>query len=66
MPSREEGFVLRRAQVFDASPARLFEMVTDPSEIARWWGPHDFTTSEIDLDPRIGGLLSLRWLGLPG
>ena len=30
-------------------------MLTEPAELARWWGPHGFTTTEIELDLRVGG-----------
>jgi uncharacterized protein YndB with AHSA1/START domain len=35
--------------------ARVFEMLTDPTELARWWGPLGFTTPEVHSDLRVGG-----------
>lgn len=49
------GYVLELRGVLDAGRPRVFELLTDPQEIARWWGPHGFTTPEIALDLRIGG-----------
>ncbi len=34
----------------------IFRMLTDPAELARWWGPHGFTTPEVDVDLRVGGV----------
>ena len=36
-------------------PERIFELLTDPRELAKWWGPHGFTTPGIQLDLRVGG-----------
>lgn len=30
-------------------------MLTDPRELARWWGPNGFTMPEAELDLRVGG-----------
>jgi uncharacterized protein YndB with AHSA1/START domain len=29
--------------------------LTDPDELARWWGPHGFTCPSVDFDARVGG-----------
>jgi hypothetical protein len=34
---------------------RIFSALTESAELARWWGPHGYTTPEIDLDLRVGG-----------
>jgi uncharacterized protein YndB with AHSA1/START domain len=56
-------FVLEQARVFEAPPERLFGMLTGPTELARWWGPHGFATPEIQIDLRLGG--SLRFTMQP-
>jgi len=33
----------------------VFRACIEPAELARWWGPHGFTTPEVDLDLRVGG-----------
>jgi uncharacterized protein YndB with AHSA1/START domain len=30
-------------------------MLIEPSELAKWWGPHGFTTPQIELDLSVGG-----------
>jgi uncharacterized protein YndB with AHSA1/START domain len=39
----------------NASPERIFQALTDPAELVKWWGPSGFTTPEISFDPRVGG-----------
>jgi uncharacterized protein YndB with AHSA1/START domain len=46
-------FVIRRE--FAAPRALVWRAWTDPSVIARWWGPDGFTTPAVDLDLRPGG-----------
>ena len=48
--------VLRLTRVLGAPRERIFRMLTEPAELARWWGPHGFTTPEIELDLRVGGV----------
>jgi uncharacterized protein YndB with AHSA1/START domain len=49
--------VLRMERVIAATPERLFELWTDPEELAKWWGPEGFTTPTYSMDVRPGG----RW-----
>ena len=35
--------------------ARVFEALTKPDELGKWWGPHGFASPGIDFDPRVGG-----------
>jgi uncharacterized protein YndB with AHSA1/START domain len=42
-----------------APPARVFQAVTDPTQIPRWWGHHDhYRIEECEADLRVGG----KWL----
>jgi uncharacterized protein YndB with AHSA1/START domain len=47
------------SRTFDASPEKVFAAWTEPAEIARWYGPHQFDTpaDRITVDLRTGG----RW-----
>ena len=49
------SFELRLSRLLPAPPARVFAALTRPEDVARWWGPHLFTTPEIELDLRVGG-----------
>lgn len=53
--TEKERFLLAQERVFDAPIGRVFEVLTEPPELAKWWGPHGFTTPEIHLDLRVGG-----------
>jgi len=55
MNTPAEGLVLELQWVVDSPRERIFSALTDPAELARWWGPHGFTLAEIDLDLRVGG-----------
>lgn len=55
MTDQTERLTLGQERVFDAPPERVFEVLTEPTELAKWWGPHGFTTPEIHLDLRVGG-----------
>ena len=46
---------LHMQHVLPAPRPRVFELFTEPGELARWWGPHGFTVPSIDLDLRPGG-----------
>lgn len=49
------SLVLEHTRVFDGPTEQVFRSFTDPTELAKWWGPHGFTTPEIQIDPRVGG-----------
>ena len=42
-------------RVLPAPRARVFAACTEPDELAKWWGPHGFTSPSIELDVRVGG-----------
>jgi uncharacterized protein YndB with AHSA1/START domain len=48
-------FVLEQARVFEAPVERVFELLTDPTELTKWWGPHGFSTPKVQIDLRVGG-----------
>lgn len=55
MDPRPGGLTLEIEAALAESPEQVFRCLTDPELLARWWGPHGFTTPEIDLDLRVGG-----------
>jgi uncharacterized protein YndB with AHSA1/START domain len=56
-------FVLEQATVLEASTEQVFGMLTEPTKLAQWWGPHGYTTPDIQVDLRVGG--SLRFTMQP-
>ena len=55
MATRPDGLTLELDRILPAAPSRVFELFTNPSELARWWGPEGFSTPSLDYDPRVGG-----------
>jgi uncharacterized protein YndB with AHSA1/START domain len=50
-----DSWVLDVTCTLPAPPERVFRLLTNPSELSRWWGPHGFSTPETDVDLRVGG-----------
>jgi uncharacterized protein YndB with AHSA1/START domain len=55
MDEPARGLVLELTRVLPVSRERIFGALTEPADLAKWWGPQGFTTPEIDLDLRVGG-----------
>lgn len=49
------GFTLQLRTTLAAPPARVFELLSDRDQIRRWFGPHGYTATHVDLDLRVGG-----------
>lgn len=49
------GRVLEMTCVLNAPGEQIFRSLTEPAKLARWWGPHGFTTPEIELNLTVGG-----------
>ncbi|MGW0614622.1 SRPBCC family protein [Streptomyces sp. NPDC002788] len=43
-----------RCELEDLCPV-VFRKLTDPRELARWWGPDGFSTPSVEIDLRPGG-----------
>lgn len=50
-----EGLVLRLRRVLPFPPAVVFRALTDPEQLASWWGPTGFTVPDVEFEPRVGG-----------
>lgn len=48
-----KDFVITR--IFDATRELVWKAWTDPKQVAKWWGPHEFTTPVCKIDFRVGG-----------
>lgn len=55
MATPSEGLILELNRVLPAARPLVFEVFTDPNELARWWGPEGFSTPSLEFDPRVGG-----------
>jgi uncharacterized protein YndB with AHSA1/START domain len=55
MDAQPGRWVLGLERVLNAQSEQIFRALTEPRELAKWWGPHGFTTPEIELDLTVGG-----------
>ena len=55
-----------RGAFIAATPARVFAAMSDPTRIARWWGPDGFTSTIHRFDFRPGGAWLLTMHGPDG
>jgi uncharacterized protein YndB with AHSA1/START domain len=49
------GLMLHLEVVLPARRSHVFQALTDPGELAKWWGPHGFTSPHVEFDPKVGG-----------
>jgi uncharacterized protein YndB with AHSA1/START domain len=57
-PRRQTGhepLALVVSRIFDAAPAMVFSLWSDPAQVKEWWHPKDFTTPVFEMDFRVGG-----------
>ena len=50
-----DGLVLRVKRILLAPRAAVYTALSDPGELAKWWGPRGFTAPSVEFDPRVGG-----------
>jgi uncharacterized protein YndB with AHSA1/START domain len=53
--AQPSGLCLHLEVELSAPAAAVFEALTDPQQLPKWWGPHHFTIPSIDLDLVVGG-----------
>lgn len=53
-------------RVFDAPRELVFRAWTDPSILAKWWGPNGFTNPRCEADARPGGAIHIDMRGPDG
>jgi uncharacterized protein YndB with AHSA1/START domain len=54
------ALVLNLESTFAAPPEGIFRMLTEPAELAQWWGPHGFTIPAVELNLTEGGRYRFR------
>jgi len=50
-----DGLTLRLMRVLPSPRAVVYSALTDPAELAKWWGPRGFTAPSVEFDPHVGG-----------
>jgi uncharacterized protein YndB with AHSA1/START domain len=54
------------SRIYDSSRQQIFRAWTEPKQMARWWGPKDFTNPVCEVDARVGGKLAITMHGPDG
>ena len=54
------ALVLNLECTLPAPPEEIFRMLTEPSRLVTWWGPHGFTIPAVDLNLVAGGRYRFR------
>ena len=49
-----DGLVLRLKRILPSPRAAIYMAMSDPDELAKWWGPRGFTAPSVEFDPRVG------------
>lgn len=55
MTAQSRGLTLRMKRVLRAPRSLVFKALTEPDQLAEWWGPHGFTAPSVEVDLRVGG-----------
>jgi uncharacterized protein YndB with AHSA1/START domain len=50
-----DGLTLRLRCVLAFPPAAVYNALTEPGQLANWWGPRGFTAPSVEFDPHVGG-----------
>ena len=53
------NLTVRLSVTVNGSRRRVFAAMTDPEQVAEWWGPKGFTCPEVNLDVRVGGVCGI-------
>jgi uncharacterized protein YndB with AHSA1/START domain len=51
---------LRLKRILPAPMAAVYRALSDPGELAKWWGPRGFTAPSVEFDPQVGGSYQIR------
>ena len=49
-----DGLVLRLERILPATRAAVYMALSDPGDLAKWWGPRGFTAPSVEFDPGVG------------
>jgi len=55
MTAQHSELALQMKRVIDAPRPLVFKALTEPAELAKWWGPSGFTIPRVEIDLRVGG-----------
>jgi uncharacterized protein YndB with AHSA1/START domain len=49
-----EGLSLRMTRSLPATRTEVWRAMTDPGQLAKWWGPKGFTSPSVEFEPSVG------------
>jgi uncharacterized protein YndB with AHSA1/START domain len=49
-----DGLTLRLKRVLPFTRTVVYRAMTEPEQLAKWWGPRGFTAPSVEFDPRVG------------
>jgi uncharacterized protein YndB with AHSA1/START domain len=49
------GLTLHMKRVLPAPRSLVYRALTEPDELAKWWGPRGFSAPSVEVDLRVGG-----------
>src|SRR5215211_950754 len=61
-----DGLVLRLKRILPAPRAAVYRALSEPGELAKWWGPQGFTAPSVEFAPRVGGSYRIAMLPADG
>lgn len=62
----DQAHELTLTRRFNCTRERLFDLWTNPRQLARWWGPKDFVNPVCEVDVRPGGAIRIEMVGPDG
>jgi len=57
MSDEKNTFTISRT--FDVPPEKIWQALTDPEIIKKWWGPRNVSIPECEIDLRVGGKIHI-------
>jgi uncharacterized protein YndB with AHSA1/START domain len=55
-----DGADLVMERILEAPRDLVWKVLNDPDRVTKWWGPHGYTTTVVEMDVRPGG--RWRWI----
>jgi uncharacterized protein YndB with AHSA1/START domain len=55
MTAQPSELALQMKRVINAPRPLMFNALTEPDELAKWWGPSGFIAPSVEVDLRVGG-----------
>jgi uncharacterized protein YndB with AHSA1/START domain len=49
------GLTLTLTRTIPAPRSAVWRAITEPEQLAKWWGPEGFTAPSVDFEPQVGG-----------